>query len=354
MSKTAALIYGLYAHYIDHLAPLCDILEIPLIVTEKSIENTIHVFYPSVDLHYIDYIEAPEAIVANLDTLFVCTPKALFEEVFYPFQRLLRKKVETIWCPHGNSDKGHIAPYMEALKEEDTLLVYGQKMIRFLKEKKALEHHPLLIKVGNFRKIYSEKNKQFYSGLVQEKILSHFSKKKKIILYAPTWQDSESSSSFHEALPHLIKNLPEKYNLLIKPHPNLLHNPETEKLIELYKEKKNVLFLVDFPPIYPILEISDLYIGDLSSIGYDFLALDHPMFFLNQQNRNANSDPGLFLYQCGKSISPNEYPNLYQIIEKSLPLDQALFSKTREKIYRDTFEEGISIEDLQKKIGDFL
>ncbi len=348
----AGLIFGPAPHYIDHLAPLCSLLAIPLIVTEEEEKKLVQTFYPEVQVTQIDSISLPDLLVEKIDIIFLCTPRILFDEIFFFAQKLRNKKVHTIWCPHGNSDKGHISLFMEGLDKEEVALLYGEKMIDFLKQKKAFDQLKKHVVTGNFRRAYYLKNKNFYDQIVQDKILKKLPPSEKIVLYAPTWKDSESSSSFYEALPFLVKNLPPHWNLLIKPHPNLLMEDEEKNrsLIERYQDHERVRFILDFPPIFPLLSITDIYIGDFSSIGYDFLGFNKPMFFLNQKKRDPQVDLGLYLYQCGVEIRPEQYNEIYSIIQNTLPKDSLLFSEIRKKINEYTFNPRKSEELLKKEI----
>src|SRR5438105_1920604 len=53
--------------------------------------------------------------------------------------------------------------------------------------------------------------------------------------------------------------------------------------------KHNLLFITDFPLIYPLLAKTDIYLGDVSSIGYDFLFFQKPMFFFNPFSSKKSS-----------------------------------------------------------------
>ncbi len=350
--KAAGLIYGPAPHYIDHLAPLCSIMDIPLFVSEDEEKRLVRSFYPEVQVHKIDALSLPQFFIENIDIVFLCTPRVLFDEIFFFVQKLHGKRIHTIWCPHGNSDKGHRSLFMEGLSEEQVVLVYGDKMIDFLKQKKVFDQLQKHVITGNFRKAYYLHHKVFYDQLIQDKIVKKMPPAEKTVLYAPTWQDKESSSSFQGALSFLIEKLPSNWNLIIKPHPNLLMENETtnQKLIENYQGKDRVFFLMDFPPIFPLLAISDIYIGDFSSIGYDFLEFNRPMFFLNHKQRDPKLDPGLYLYQCGVEIRPEEYESIYTIIQKEIPKDRSIFEEIRIKTTNYTFHPRKSLESLKEEI----
>lgn len=284
----AGLLLGSMEHHLDHIAPLCSLRGIPLLVTDEHIEQLANTFYPDLEVARL----LPDQIVSNFDTLYTCTPRLLFEEVFFIPQKLLGKTLKTIWVPHGNSDKGYAAPLMEALKDEAEALVYGPKMIDFLKEKNV-HSHLRIEAVGNYRRTYWKKHRSFYAPLLP-------CLPGKIVLYAPTWQDAEKSTSYFDLLPHLTYH--PDFSIILRLHPNL---PLPEKPLP-----SNIHLSTHFPPVYPWLDISDIYLGDMSSIGYDFLSFRRPMFFLNQNRR-----PPLPLFPCGTVIDPSDYSYIYDILK---------------------------------------
>lgn len=297
--NAAGLIHGPQEHHLDHIAPLAILLGIPLIVTEPKLEELSAKHYPGLVTHCFAYPELGETIVREYDLIFSSLPKDLFDQIVFIPQQLHQKEVMSIWCPHGNSDKGHTSYFMEGLSKETIALVYGNKMIEFLKEKKAYAQLFSAIAIGNYRYEYYKRCASFYKVLVEEDISSKLKKRNPTVLYAPTWDDAERSSSFREAIDPLIKELPDNWNLIVKLHPNTLEQlgPHTS-----WPKQENLLFLKEFPSIYPLLDFCDVYLGDMSSIGYDFLTFQKPMFFLNPRGRDPETDKGLFLHQCGETI----------------------------------------------------
>ena len=63
----------------------------------------------------------------------------------------------------------------------------------------------------------------------------------------------------------------------------------------------------------------------MSSVGYDFLPFDKPMFFLNKQKRDPGLDRGLFLFRCGVEVLPEKFGELYSLIDKNLATDKERF-----------------------------
>lgn len=308
--RSAGLIYDDSRHYIDHLAPFCALLGWPLIVCEEAVADLSRRYYP--DLQVIQkpalQLQLPPQIVA-------CDTRPLLRAAF-PNQTF-----QSLWLPHGNSDKGTKSSYFEALREEEYALVYGQKMIDFMREKQVA---PKTIRIGNFRWQYYLKHQSFYQKFA-------LPKGKQTFLYAPTWDDYEGSSSFWTAFPHLANSLPKDCYILVKLHPNTLRKFEVELeiLMGRYAERKNIHFLPEFPPIYPLLNLCDAYIGDRSSIGYDFLKFDRPLFFLN-------ADPDLYLSRCGTPIKPDQF---------NFRLQDHL-SSIRKEAYEYTFDPNPQWEEL--------
>lgn len=348
----AGLIYGPSPHHIDHLAPLCQVMCIPLLCTEQEIAHAAQRYYPKLEVILCEYLTIAEFLVTHFDLVFYSMPRALFDEIFFFAQKFQNKKIHTLWCPHGNSDKGAHNLFMETLGKEEIALVYGQKMIDFFKEKNVFATLKGHVVLGNYRHQFYLQNQAFYDALIAQEVLRKLPQAKRTVLYAPTWQDGEKSSSFYAATPHLIEQLPSDWNLIIKPHPNLRLQDELlfEEHCDTYKDHPRVLFLHDFPLIYPLLQAVDLYIGDMSSIGYDFLTFDRPLFFLNHNKRNPAADRGLYLYQCGKSVLPEQYSQIYQIISNFEQFELRDFSHLRQQIYTYTFGPAKDLQTIKQEI----
>jgi hypothetical protein len=350
--RSAGLIYGPDLHHLDHLAPLCCLMKIPLVVTEEKIADFAKKYYPSLQVIFVEYLAVAQHIVSHFEIIFYSTPRDLFDEVFFFAQKLMQKRIHTIWCPHGNSDKGNAMFYMEALKKEEAALVYGKQMIEFLKRKHVFDQLKGHVITGNYRHQFYLEHQSFYDQLIEQHISRPLPKATKTFLYAPTWQDYEGSCSFFDAAIPLIEKLPAEHNLIIKLHPNFYLQEEfkIEQFIEKYEDRSNVLFVTDFPCIYPLLNIADVYIGDMSSIGYDFLVFNRPMFFLNQNSRDQQSDLGLYLFRCGMEIKPEQYNDIHKIIEHYFQFELRDFSEIRKEVYAQAFAPSRSLEQLKKEI----
>jgi len=339
-------------HYTDHLAVVCVIMDIPLMFLEEQDYQLGVKGYPGLKAIYQEYADfGPELLIANYDVLFMSDlwDRRTFHEKFGPLEEQYNKVLRNVHCPHGFSDKGF---YLMKCAMEDITLIYGQNMIDQLKYYDVFKNLNQYVISGNYRYTYYKKHRAFYDKMIQDDVLSRFPKKQTTILYAPTWLDLEESTSFFDVYDDLIGKLPDHYNMIVKLHPRLEldDTPNYYRIVGKYEGKPNVMFLKDFPWVYPLLAHSDIYIGDMSSVGYDYLAFNRPMFFLNKQKRDANTDRGLFLFKCGVEVLPKDYSKIYSIIEKSLPSDQERFSAIRQEVYAYTFGEEQPFDAIKSAI----
>lgn len=281
--QLAGLIFDDSKHYLDHLGPFCALAKCPLILCEPELVEIASRYYPDLNVRYVPFWELTLAKFT-----ISCDNQALLKATF-PHQ-----STKVLWLPHGNSDKGWNRPHFEALSDE-IALVYGQKMVDFMQSKGVFLQ---TIRVGNFRYDYFKDKSTVPDG--------------KTFLYAPTWDND----SFWKAFPLLAKNVPSGCKLWVKLHPNTVKKfaPEIEMMIGKYA-KENIAILPDEPPIYPLLAKCAAYIGDMSSIGYDFLTFNRPMYFLN-----ANKT--LPLHQVGLAIEGEHFDfklqNDFCSLQKSL------------------------------------
>lgn len=339
-------------HYTDHLAPICTVMGIPLLFIDDLDYELGKKYYPGLNADKIDYDAFdPEYLIANYDVLFMSDlwDRKAFREKYFHLEMKYQKRLRNVHCPHGFSDKGF---YLKKSANEDITLIYGQNMLDQLKYYQSFDNLNAYVISGNYRYTYYKKHKKFYDKLIQEEILSQFSEKRPTILYAPTWLDLEESTTFFDASKYIIDALPQKYNLIVKLHPRLELDDTVKyyQIVGRHQGKNNILFLKDFPLVYPLLAYSDIYIGDMSSVGYDFLAFNKPMFFLNKQKRDSKTDRGLYIFRCGTEVTPEQYPKLYQIIEENLPTDKERFEAIRNEVYTYTFGPEKPFPELKQEI----
>lgn len=252
---TVAISTGPETH-LDHLAPFCALLGIPLIVTSEEHLDLGQKFYPMVD---IQLIELNELNLTHFETIVTCG-KFWAMDLKPSLKLLYKKEINFVFIPHGYSDKEDL---LGQAVDQDIQLTYRE--------------------LGNFRHRFYQLHQTHFDRLAE----SYFNHKK-TVLYAPTWQTTSTSTSFFESTGAIIEALASDYNLLIKLHPLLEENDPVQFHRILGKYENRARFILNFPPVYPLLEKSAVYLGDYSSIGYDFLTYNRPMFFLKQGGKLSN------------------------------------------------------------------
>jgi len=319
------LLYGPNEHHIDHIAALAGYFNLPLALTEKPYLKLLEKYYPHVVTYHLDYNTVAPLIMRDCSGLISCLPKAMIREIFFMAENFSGKEIPTIWCPHGNSPKGFSTYFSQALSEEETILYYGEEMLKELKGTSATT-----IPVGNYRYEHYLHHKIFYDAQVNDEVFKHLEPKKKNVLYAPTWDEFDQVETIIANLEELINTVCSLANLIIKLHPNTkkLLSAHFAILREKYESCGNVLILDEFPPIYPLLNKTDIFIGDRSSVGYDFLKFNRPMLFTN---------------------APNEIGELYskETFLKALTEGQEALSSIRGKAYAHKF--AVANSDIVRK-----
>ncbi len=340
-SKLAAIVTGPDT-YLDHLGVLAYIMDMPLFITEKETFASALAFYPQIQaIHKESQDLDVDFLAHHFDALFE-SGKFFTMELSPLMELLYNKKMRFIYCPHGHSDKGHSA---KQFAPQDISLVYGSHMSDLLKQTGAINSIRSTAATGNYRLAFYQKYRSFYKDLVEQIIGSKLDPNKKTALYAPSWQDGENPTSFFKEAGRLIQDLKQELNLIIKLHPFLkqFHPAETFTVLEQYQDEQGVIFLENFPCIYPLLDRCDLYIGDYSSIGYDFLSFDRPLYFLMQEH-----GPRFEIHSCGEIIPSKE--NIARFIQNTWQENTLGKKEARKDLYEYVFGKEKSFDVLKTEI----
>ncbi|MBI5346530.1 MAG: CDP-glycerol glycerophosphotransferase family protein [Chlamydiae bacterium] len=341
MKKSAAYIDEDH-HILDHIAPLCYILNIPLCTDDEKTLTLAKKYYPKVKTSF--HLNVFEHLTKNFQALFSC-------KLWHSSIIASQKHLDLIFCPHGNSDKGIIdKKLLSAYSVQKNVLLYGEQMIDRLKKLKVFDKIKSYKIIGNYRYSYYLAHKKFYDDLAKKEVFSKLDPKNKNILYAPTWKDTENSSSFFSICKKLIDQLPQNYNLIIKLHP-LLEKKEPVLFYQTLPENlpSNVLIL-DAPIVFPILDKTDIFLADFSSVGYDFLIFQKPMFFFDHLQRNSKNKLSFQLHKAGYQILQKDYENIFSFIEEKIKTWPKKFVKEQKELYRYAFGTKKSLAQIKKDI----
>lgn len=342
----AALQFGDTISKLDHLIPLCDLLNAPLLLDSSFSYELAKRYYPPTRLVLINPQEYL-SYLSNFDFFFVsdkyssCTLQTVYN-------LLCHRDLYFFYCPHGNSDKGFINRTMNQLDFHNLSLIYGEQMRQRIHNLDLCSQIHALVTMGNLRKRFYLKYYTFFTNIVKNS-LNLPKKSRYTFLYAPSWQDAENSTSFFTICKHLIEDIPPSDYLIIKIHPLLLtHNlGYVTHVCEKYTYKKNVQFIQDNPLVYPLLEHIDIYLGDISSVGYDFLFFNRPMFFFDRRINPPIESKTLF--QCGIEVPPQYFKNAYFFIFSRLEENRKR-SAIRNEVYNFVFAKDPTDYELKRNI----
>jgi hypothetical protein len=162
-----------------------------------------------------------------------------------------------------------------------------------------------------------------------------FDNGKKTVIYCPTWR-KENISSIEIFLDNLdvVAEITKDYNLIVKPHPNIF-NPDRQfydsSIVDRLQQLPNIK-LIKSGNVMPWYAQSDLFIGDISAAGYEWLYYNKPMVFLNPQPGilQASTDVAslTYLWQCGEVCDDTRQLKL--LIDKGLRSDS--YQTSRESL----------------------
>lgn len=269
-AQTAAFLFGDDLHYLDHLLPLSNLLKIPLYTDREEIKEWAELYYPGSDCRVENPLELIPSLLATYKHIISCYP----QRELTMYTHMHKNSAHFHWLPHGYSDKENLL----MCREESAIFSYGKA---FQKKILSTGFTGNFHQIGNYRASYFSQNHPFYENLKKE----FCPEGKRIFLFAPTWEDYEKNSSIH-LLDRLIDSLPEEVHLLIKLHPNTIsRDPLYWDKRKWMEKRSNLSYIHEITTIYPLLDWVDLLITDLSSIAYDMLFFQKPIFFLWEKDQ---------------------------------------------------------------------
>ena len=253
-----------------------------------------------------------------------------------------------IHCPHGFSEKRQ--DYARGIAEQDIALLYGRYALDQLAALGVRSLTCSVVLTGNVRHAYYLSNRPFFRRQLDQLAID-VDKRRRTVLYAPTWNDAVGSSSFFSAFAPLAQNLPADWRLVVKTHPHQEYEAsQMDRLLAQCRGRDSIHVLRNSPLTFPLLDIADIYVGDMSSLAYDFLIFDRPMFLLNQTAGTIGDARDSRLFRCGTPIDPDRYADIYPIIGEALAGDTA-YSAARAELYRYTYAHPVSGDGLRARLA---
>jgi len=215
----------------------------------------------------------------------------------------------------GESGMSYYKNISPMLKDYDFFIVGSEQQKKIYEE---LHTIPKLILIENIRAnefLQKNPNKQ---ELLRQRGLDE---KKTTLVFIPTWHAPKATlenkmypQTFmvtqEDAVRSAILALKDDYNVIIRPHPNLLvHTPD---LVQRMREHCNVFIDEGFDP-YECLFIGDYLIGDYSSLNYDAIYLGKNLIFVNFLRQEKK-------IECFREIF--HIHELFDVLNQSFPQGQ--------------------------------
>jgi len=168
-----------------------------------------------------------------------------------------------------------------------------------------------------------------------------------VIMFSSTWDKSNASAidRWYNKL-HLLT---EKYNVLVTLHPWVSNGYK-----ETIKNTKDITLIEDKRTLKYLL-ISDVFIGDTSSIIAEFCALDRPIITFKVAEANTRLDPTIIDMLEKISIRIDSFDQIEKAIESSLenPIERTEQRKKYNNIMFDELD-GAHGKKSADKIINFL
>lgn len=133
-----------------------------------------------------------------------------------------------------------------------------------------------------------------------------FDNDRRTLIYCPTWRKGGISSiELFLDDRDAIQQLTDRYNLAVKPHPNIFSpsRPYFDQSIVDRLESIPDIRLIRSGNVMPWFAQADLFIGDISAAGYEWLYFNRPSVFLNPRpfelRPSTNVHDLTYLWQSG-------------------------------------------------------
>jgi hypothetical protein len=361
--EPARLAIAWHPHHVEHLAPWCELLDMPLLLAESPALDVIPALdaiaadYPGVRIERMPGIVLPDRLDVLAHAIAARSPRTIFYSELFP--RLLlralfggrRDTPRVVYVPHGFSEKRQ--DWAAATVLQDVAVLYGQAAVDQLAALGVSAYLGSHIRSGNLRRSYHARHAVFFRARAASLGLDTASAGR-TLLYAPTWQDAIGSSSFFAAFAAFVDGLPAGWRLVVKLHPHLERDPGAVDALAARARGRDVHLLRAKGLCFPFLDLADAYVGDMSSLAYDYLAYGRPMFFTNPTAGTAVDAAESRLFGCGTVVPPDRYGDLYRLVDDAWDDDAERHGAARAALDAYVHEAGREPEAVATEMNALL
>jgi hypothetical protein len=344
-------------HHVEHLAPWCAMLRMPLLVADHGALPAVAATYPGVAVERLRGVAFPAEPATLARALASRAPRAVFYSDLFSRKALramlggARDAPRVVYVPHGFSEKRQ--DWARGTAFQDVAVLYGQHAFDQLAALGVAGYLHHFIVAGNLRAAYHRAHAAHFRALLAPLGLDGAAPAR-TLLYAPTWRDAIGSSSFFKAFAAFVTGLPSGWRLIVKLHPHLERDAATIDALASLCRGRDAHLVRASPLCYPFLDLADAYVGDMSSLAYDFLATGRPMFFANAAAGSPADAAGSRLFACGTVIAPERFGDLYRIVDEAWAHDAERFGPARAALEAYTHAPERAPADLVDEVDAVL
>jgi len=233
---------------------------------------------------------------------------------------------------HGISDKKY--DYQNEVLEYDLFFIPGKEAYNRYEQRG-------LLKRGTGVLIGCPKMDRVFRGELQRDEMLRklgLDPSNKTVLYAPTWVDKETNSSWKKFRCAFLHEKPENINIIVKLHPNLTRYRKDE--VDIFRSEllrfENTRFFDLLPDIVPLMAASDVLIGDVSSVTREYLAFQRPFIFLSNKPSWIWNRKKISLWECGKVV--RKPANIWSTVMETLLHPDKYMNSIHDRFIRTFFK----------------
>ena len=344
-----------YPHHVEHLAPWCEIMGVPMLLADSPGLFAATRCYPGLDVAWAHGVRMPAGRDPFARAIRERRPGVVYCSDLFD-RPVLRDMLggggdapRVVYVPHGFSEKRQ--DWARATALQDVAVLYGRHAFDQLDAwGVAGELHRYLLS-GNVRRAYYRRHAAWFEGELDRLGIAG-DHPGRTLLYAPTWNDAIGSSSFFGAFAAIARRIPADWRLVVKLHPHSERFAATiDEIVHLCRGR-DLHVVRNSPLTFPLLDLADAYVGDMSSLAYDYLACGRPMFFTNPTSGTSRDAAGSRLFACGTTIAPERYDDVWRIVDDAWPTDAGRYGEARAALDRYTHAPERSVDDLRAEMSD--
>lgn len=345
--------------HIAHALPLYNKIGGTFVVTSKQAQETLQIYdVPVVCIDDVPdlFLEFDMRIRNTVRMLNKEARVVLFYELFAFPKLATLTKPKKIFLTHGNMLKSYMTANPHRLKifrSYDYMASLGPYLRRQFIEADGIPPQKLIdVGIARTDEVIKHKGSVFgYRSLAKELGLDD---SKPLISYMPTFW---GASSVYHIGKELVRNLPDEYNLVFRPHPQT-PAPVIAEYEFIIKDKPTVRFVADGMSrnidMLTLLNASSAIVGDVSSVMLEAILADKPLLFAEVTGREEIEAQDLSsiseLVDYSTKLNIDNIHDIKNILSNTLVrgIDQSIWRTIKERVF--FHYDGTSV----KSIAEFV